>query len=162
MTSKRAKPVLKKRPEAKPGTKGRPVIYTLEIAEAICARLAQGEALYEICRGEGMPPESTVRQWHIDDHGGFAAKYARARDIGLDGRADRLRDIARSAIGLDGPGVQAIRLVVDTEKWYLSKLAPKRYGDRLELDMKDHRDDTPEARRARIAELLALGGMKQI
>jgi hypothetical protein len=34
--------------------------------------------------------------------------------------------VAEAATGED---FQAARLVVDTYKWYLSKLAPKRYGD---------------------------------
>jgi hypothetical protein len=131
--------------------------YTPEKASRILERLAEGEGLHEICRDEDMPAESTVRKWAVDDEYGFGAQYMRARDIGLDCRADRLRDTARAAIGLDAAGVNAHRLVVDTEKWYLSKIAPKRYGDRLDLVVDDKRPDTPEARKARIAELIALG-----
>jgi hypothetical protein len=137
--------------------KPRASLYAPEIAEKILERLAAGEGLHEICRDEGMPAESTVRKWAIEDELGFGAQYVRARDIGVDCRADRLKALAASAIGLDGPGVQAMRLVVDTEKWYLSKIAPKRYGDRLDLVVDDKRPDTPEARKARIAELIALG-----
>jgi hypothetical protein len=34
---------------------------------------------------------------------------------------------------LDGVSVAHARLRVDTRKWLLSKLAPKKYGDKLEL-----------------------------
>jgi hypothetical protein len=30
--------------------------------------------------------------------------------------------------------VERSRLMVDTRKWYLGKMAPKRYGDKLTLD----------------------------
>lgn len=35
--------------------------------------------------------------------------------------------------GLDSAAVQKQRLQVDTRKWLLSKLAPKKYGEKLEL-----------------------------
>ena len=107
--------------------RGRPSVYTPEIAEKICERLSQGESLKSICRDEEMPADSTVRQWAIDDHEGFSAHYARARDGYLDHMADETLVISDDSEG----DVARDRLRVDTRKWYLSKLAPKRYGDRL-------------------------------
>jgi hypothetical protein len=134
--------------------KGRPTEYTEALARRIIIRLADGEGLNKICKPISMPAESMVREWVIDDVGGFAAKYARGRDIGLDVRAERLGQTASSAQGKDGAGVQAVRLMVDTEKWYLSKLAPKRYGDRLNLDVEakvEIRELTDEQLEARIS-----------
>lgn len=154
------KPAKKPKPEpkkAEPKKKGRPVTYSPEIAAAICARIADGEGLRTICKADGMPPEATVRHWVTDDHNGFAAQYTRARQIGLDSRADSLRDISLTALGCDAAGVNAVRLIIETEKWYLSKIAPKQYGDRISHEIEDKRPTTPEARTARIAELMALG-----
>src|SRR4051812_2164281 len=61
---------------------GRPSTYTAELAATICARLATGETLRAVCRDDGMPSESTVRTWALDDREGFSAHYARAREIG--------------------------------------------------------------------------------
>jgi len=108
--------------------RGRPCTYSSDIAETICARLAAGESLNALCKDDGFPPESTVRLWVLDDHDGFAAKYARARDIGLDVRAD-----AMEAKILAEPDTQRARLLWDNDRWYLSKLAPKRYGDALNI-----------------------------
>lgn len=120
--------------------------YTKAKADAICERLATGESLRAICRDAGMPPESTVRTWVLDDVDGFAAHYARARDMGLDAMADELMEIADTtelgektvtkASGIErteGDMIEHRRLKVEARKWYLSKLAPKRYGDKLEL-----------------------------
>ena len=118
--------------------------YSPAIAEEICRRLAEGEGLRAICRDERMPAEATVRGWVIDDHEGFAAHYARARDIGLDVMAEETIEIADDS-GLDvvmtddgprpdGEVINRAKLRVDTRKWLLSKLAPKRYGDRLQVD----------------------------
>ncbi len=133
--------------------RGRPSDYTPALAARICDRLAKGESLRAICRDEDMPHESAVRVWAINDvgadengKGGFYSQYARARDIGLDAMADETLEIAdKPAIGIKrklGPTGQVIetmavdtvdrsRLRVDTRKWYLSKLAPKRYGEKL-------------------------------
>lgn len=109
--------------------RGRPLTYTAEVADVICNRLANGESLYGICKAKDMPPESTVRGWVVDDHAGFAAKYARSRDVGLDHVAERVIAIA------DGKGdSQRDRLRFDARRWYLSKLAPKRYGDKKEVE----------------------------
>ena len=125
---------------------GRPTGYTPELAEAICERLANGESLRAICRDDAMPAESTVRGWARDDREGFSTQYARARDIGLDAMADELLAIADDGsndtyktddgkVTVDHDHIQRSRLRVDTRKWLLSKMAPKRYGDRQHLEM---------------------------
>ncbi len=125
--------------------RGRPTKYTPEIAETIFERLAQGDSLRRICRDESLPHESTVRQWARNDKD-FYTQYATARDIGLDAMADELLDISDDGTNdtyADDEGnervntdvIQRSRLRVDTRKWYLSKLAPKRYGDRASLEL---------------------------
>ena len=127
--------------------RGRPSRYTQALADEICRRLANGESLRSICRDEAYPSEAAVRGWVVDDHEDFAAQYARARDIGLDVMADEILEISDDGSNdymerqgeksegwqLNGEHVQRSRLCVDTRKWMLSKLAPKRYGDRLDL-----------------------------
>jgi len=155
---------------------GRPTRFTKAIADKICERLANGETLRAICRDEGMPRESTVRAWALNDLNGFYAQYTRARDLGLDALSDEtleLADIVREGVkvkqyscprcqgtgeeksgecpkcggsgGLkevvSGDMVERARLQVETRKWYLSKLAPKRYGERPDSDTRDDRLD---------------------
>ena len=143
--SGRAKKPAAKKPRAKAAPKTRAKksaekpdlhgasLYTPEIADAILERLSQGEYLRAICRTEGMPTERTVRRWVVDDVCGFAPLYTRARDEGVDARFESLPELAREARGKDAAEVNAIRLQLDVEKWAVAKLAPKRYGDRLEL-----------------------------
>lgn len=123
-------------------TIGRPSRYTQEIADEICERLARGESLNSICKSEHMPAESTVRWWVIEDRNGLSARYTQARDLGLDAMADECLQIADDGendtyVTADGQPrtdfdvIQRSKLRVDTRRWYLSKLAPKRYGDRI-------------------------------
>lgn len=107
----------------------RPSEYTQETAERICVLLAEGKSLRAVCKVEGMPDRETVRRW-LDTHESFAAKYAHARDLGLDERAEKLReDIAEET------DLQRARLIFDYEKWFLSKLAPKKYGEKVTQEL---------------------------
>lgn len=123
--------------------RGRPSEYTDELAAKICSKLAEGKTLRAVCRIDGMPPESTVRRWALDDFNGFAAQYARAREIGYHSMADEALDIAddgsNDTYEVEGREVTnqdviaRSRLRVDTRKWLLSKALPKVYGDKVAL-----------------------------
>lgn len=97
------------------------------IMEDIIHRLAAGESLRSICRSDGMPDRSTVLRW-LDANEEFATKYARAKDIGLDERAEKLAEDIEAE-----EDIQRAKLKFEYGRWYLSKLAPKKYGDKLEL-----------------------------
>jgi hypothetical protein len=101
--------------------------YTSELADAICDRMIEGESLRAICRDPGMPSEGTVRGWAVRDHDGFGERYRAARSLLLEAWADQIVDIADEA-DLD-PRDRQIR--VHTRQWLMSKLAPRRYGERL-------------------------------
>ena len=102
--------------------RGRPSIFTEELATRICERLAAGETLIAICRDEGMPHESTVRGWARDPDHPISTNYATSREIGYQRMADEIVDIAKASADA--------RLQVDTLKWLMSKALPKVYGDR--------------------------------
>lgn len=143
---------LKTRPTKK--MKGRTSIFTQKLGVEICRRLAAGESLRGICADEGMPDESTVRAWALDNVQGFYPQYARARVIQAERWADEILEIANTPL----PGVTVTtkmskdgnmydetrrsdmiehrRLQVDSRKWLLSKVLPKVYGDKLTADIK--------------------------
>lgn len=125
--------------------------YTQEVADEICRRLAEGEALDRICEDTpGFPAASTVRLWVMRNEGGgtFAADYARARELQAHKMAEEIIAIANTpaegavtTIKADGSTeerrsdmIEHRRLQVDARKWYLSKVLPKVYGDRLNLE----------------------------
>ncbi len=129
---------------AKPKKKGRPSLYTDALAAKICWRLAEGETLRAICRDGAMPAISTVMGWLFNGkHKDFSEQYAHARARQADALFDEALVIADDASGdwstdkdgkktLDHEHVQRSRLRVDTRKWAAGKLAPKRYGDKLQ------------------------------
>lgn len=128
--------------------RGRPSLYTDEVAKEICARLSSGQSLREVCRDESMPHEATVRTWVREDYNGFYTQYTQARELGYHAMADELLEIADdgqndwmernaddgSAWEANGEHLQRSRLRVDTRKWMLSKVLPKIYGDKVGIE----------------------------
>lgn|SRR5574343_1154267 len=108
------------------------VTYKPEIAERICNELMAGKSLHAICQAEDMPAESTVWQWVQEDRDAFAGKYARARAIQAERFADELIQLADKAS--DSETAQVQRLKIDTRKWVISKILPKKYGDKVEVE----------------------------
>ena len=83
------------------------------------------------------PGARPSRTWLTRD-ADFFDRYTRARMVGLDDMADELLEIADGAGSEDGPAarasadVQRAKLRIDTRRWLLAKLAPQRYGDRVQ------------------------------
>jgi len=126
-------------PEEKPR---RPAEFTDEIFDVICDRMAGGEGLRKICEDPQMPSRQTFLRW-IEKDTGRQAQYTAAREALMDWYAEEILTIAwdssKDTIPADGKKparcdnewVNRSRLKVDTLKFLMAKLHPKRYGDRL-------------------------------
>jgi hypothetical protein len=124
---------------------GRPSIFTKHLGEVICARIAEGDSLREICREEEMPERVTIYRWLAADPD-FCNLYTRAREDQADTLADEILAIADEQPEiipvmdkrtgeliehkLDGAFLQWQRNRIDTRKWIAMKLKPRKYGDR--------------------------------
>jgi hypothetical protein len=125
--------------EVAPRKIGRPTKFTPKLAENMLARIAQGESLNKICKGDDAPNYTTVVRWLNDDES-FRKNYAHAKAIGAEKFADEIVDIADDAEGdwitlEDGrricnhENIARSKLKVDARKWVAAKLLPKKYGD---------------------------------
>lgn len=132
-------------PDRKKHPGGRPSIYTDELATDICARIAYGESVRTIVKSEGMPEERTVYRW-LAEKEQFCQQYMRAKEITAEVYAEECVEIADNSSSdtyIDDNGTEKTdhevvarsRLRVDTRKWYASKVAPKKYGERIAQDV---------------------------
>lgn len=157
--AKKGKAEAARRPaESKPKRKmGRPTSYTEEIAEKICILLAEGDSLLEICAAPDIPDYSTVMRWVItrDD---FYKIYARAREAQPEAFLDRSLGDLRAAKTKDEIMAEARRLEALIR--LAEKLAPKKYGNRLELAGSVEMKMTDDELESRAAELIRKAGAR--
>jgi hypothetical protein len=111
-----------------PRGRGRPSLYTSETADRICDRLADGESLKAICRSPGMPSARAVLSWAAR-RPEFRGQYDFAREMG---RETIGHDVLAIADGLfrSPDEIKDARRRIDTLKWHLGRMAPKRRGPR--------------------------------
>lgn len=118
--------------------RGRPELYTPELADEVIERLSAGEPLAQICRSEHIPALRTVNRW-TETNPEFLARFARARADGFDQIALQTLNIADETPpttqngGTDSGWVQYAKVRIDTRLKLLAKWDPKRYGERLAL-----------------------------
>jgi hypothetical protein len=95
-----------------------------------------------------MPAVETVCRW-LNTHEEFRKQYAHAREVQADvigeetfeivddGRNDWIEAETKNGdpyVKLNDEAIQRSKLRLDQRKWWLSKLAPKKYGDRVQVD----------------------------
>lgn len=89
-----------------------------------------------------MPDQATVYRW-LDRYETFREQYAGAREVQADTLADEILDIADD-VTLDiqqntqvheraqHEAVHRSKVRIDARKWLAGKLAPKKYGDKIQ------------------------------
>lgn len=116
-----------------------------ERAMQVLAGMESGLSLRQACEQCDVAP-STFMRW-CDEDLDLAEHYARARERLLHMKAEELEDIGeRAALAETAVEVAGLRLLSDNRKWLLSKLLPKRYGDKLAVG---GADDLPPIKTSR-------------
>lgn len=130
----------KKLPLKKKNNVGRPNEYTQEKAREICEMLSMGISLRTICITQTMPAISTVFKW-MRENEEFSKQYAQAKQESAEAWHEELAELGDEAIRLSqtvdskasGAVVQAVKLKADNIKWMMSKMKPKKYGDKIDM-----------------------------
>ncbi len=149
---------------------GRPTIYTERLAARICAELACGKSLRSVCRADDMPGLETVFSW-LRSKPDFREQYAQAKSESADALVEEMIDIAddgtndfietEDGVKFNSEHVQRSRLRVDTRKWIASKLKPKKYGERLDMNH-GVQPDNPLAQLIKAVQGNSLGPVREV
>ena len=108
-----------------------------KFTDLVLVGMAKGLSAYKASQAARMP-HSTFLLWVSEDES-LADRYARAREDLIEHMAAETLAIADAPVGstehgtTDSGAVAKQRLQVDTRKWLLSKLSPRKYGDQLTL-----------------------------
>lgn len=137
--------------------------FTEELFTEICRRVSEGETLASICRDAHMPHRSVVYDW-LQADGKLAKRMDLARDLGADeiaeqclriadtpvaGISEKLERVAKPKDGENAPDefeevvterrredmLGHRKLQIETRLKLLAKWHPKRYGDKLDVDL---------------------------
>ncbi len=132
--------------------RGAPGKKTAAICKAICDGIASGKSARAMCIEVGIT-QQTFWKW-LDSDKQLVEQYARAKEKGHDLMAEEIISIADASENdirtredgstyIDNEAVQRSRLRVDARKWYLSKLAPKKYGEKVTAELQGGDPDKP-------------------
>lgn len=125
----------------KPVKAGRPTKLTDELMAELCARLSEGRSLRSVCEDPDMPGQTSVFR-HLAQSAPFREQYARAREASADAMFEamlhiagtpqlgkRIKEVDGKREVIEADMIEHRRLLVDTLKWSLARMAPKKYGD---------------------------------
>lgn len=119
--------------------------FSNDLFEKVLYRISSGESVAAICTDEDMPSQDSFYKW-VREKDGLAERYAHAREAQADAIFDDILSIADEGKNdwmersgednegwqLNGEHMQRSKLRIDARKWMASKLAPKKYGDKIQ------------------------------
>lgn len=140
------------------------IVFSAELLATILDRVAGGEPLSKVCNSPDMPTRKAFLEWVAKDPS-IREQYEFAMQMRADLYADEIISIADDGLNdtyLDDEGnartnadvVARSKLRVDARKWYASKLAPKKYGERQQVDLNANVAMSAEKVDERLAELM--------
>ena len=109
---------------------GRPSKMTDEVQAEILTRISTGESLKKICSDKHLPNAKNVFSF-IYTNDEFRNKYEASRREQAEWLGEEIVDIADNDTG----DTQRDRLRIDARKWVMSKMLPKKYSDKIDVDM---------------------------
>lgn len=114
-----------------------------KIFKLILSEIEEGASLRSICKREDMPSRTLFFEWLKDDED-KVNQYARACELRADSIFEDIIEIADNANNdtiitekgeiPNNEWMARSRLRVDARKWALSKMNPKKYGDKIQQE----------------------------
>ncbi len=119
--------------DEKPKKLGRPSLKTPELMKEFCRRIAAGRSVANVCKDDDMPEDRAIWRWLSEDEA-FSRDYARAIQARAMAHADMISDVTFGILSGKIPPDRG-RVALDAMKWTASRLLPKIYGDRQQVDI---------------------------
>ena len=94
--------------------------------KAVLADIASGLSVRKACEAHGVKLSTFIE--HVDRE-----QYARARDLQADAHFEEMADLEEDCKRGD-LDPQAFRALLDSRKWRLARMRPKKYGERVAME----------------------------
>ena len=145
-----------KKATVKPAKKmGRPSKRSNALVDRVLKSVRDGKSLTKACRAEGIAP-STFLDW-VEFDKQLCERYTRACEVRSELIFDEMLEIADDSsndtmlTGKDNDieienkeWVNRSKLRIETRKWMLGKMKPKKYGDKVDSEESDYKDGKVE------------------
>ncbi len=117
---------------------------TIKAFDEIIGLLEEGDSLSEVLRGNKEYPSRPTFYKFLKEADDRINKYARATKMRADFLFDQILEIADKQdkdVLISKDGIEVVnhnlvnrnRLQIDSRKWVLSKMNPKKYGEKLDV-----------------------------
>lgn len=126
---------------------GRPSKYNPETAARVCELIASNPIRLDVLlkQHDDLPDARTVWVW-LAKYDEFRQMYALAREAQVEPLVEETIEISdfgkndtyvddEGALRVDNDVIQRSKLRVDTRKWLIEKLAPKKYGQLVKTEL---------------------------
>lgn len=129
-------------------SKKRATVFNQKVADNILASIANGKSVRSVCEKAPAPTRTMFYKW-IRENEQFRKDYERAIELRSDHIAEEILQIADDTANdyvqtvgdndlpifvQNNVKVQRDRLRIDSRKWLLARMSPKKYGDHLKVD----------------------------
>jgi hypothetical protein len=117
---------------------GRPSKYTKELGDLVCEGISDGHSLVTVCKGDDMPSPAAVFCW-MREHPEFEESFKKAQEERTELQNEMLLEIGDDAVRMaelsiaPAAVVSAMKLKADNFKWVMSKMKPKKFGDKVDI-----------------------------
>lgn len=143
--SKKPTAKTKKKPTNHPGRKGHSEEWKKQTFENLIEWFTQGKSLRSFCENFNVKPITVLDLVELSEEN--RTRYTRACEIRSTMLFEEIQDIARRREEDHTPFtgsnvIQRDKLIIDSLKWQLSKMQPKKYSDRIEVDQKTEHSGT--------------------
>jgi len=104
-----------------------------EVVARFLDMIRNGRSCAQACKQDGMPTSKTIGEW-VKNDAAFALQYEKAKEERGNYYGELVAEIALAGLQGKYKDSAMLRAAVDGLKWSAARMAPKAYGDRMEVN----------------------------
>jgi hypothetical protein len=119
------------------------IAMTQELWDEAMARVTHGMSMAKVCRLTHMPSIMSFHRW-MDAKPEASKQYQTAVFTRTDNQVEQITELSaemkrKSAMGASREEIDALKVLINSIQWTASRINPGKYGDKLQMDVKDER-----------------------
>lgn len=119
------------------------ISMTVELWSEAMLRITAGTSMAKVTKLEHMPSVWTFHQW-MKVHSEAFKEYQDAVFTRTDNQVEQITELSaemkrKSAMGASREEIDALKVLINSIQWTAARINPGKYGDKLQMDVKDER-----------------------